>query len=114
MYIDSPTGSPGSPVDRIQSVGADFDQAFREHHAAEQSRMRYATLRRAADLALGNNAADWFRRLGVGVDDEYARVLGNDATLIKRLEELEGDYMRRTGKSDGAAERVIMQVGMRS
>lgn len=101
-YIDGPCGAPSSPEHQV-GLGGEFAQLFRQHHLAEQQRLRYRTLRRAADLALKEHSADWLRSLGHGIDDEYARALGNDATLIKRLRELEKAFLQSKEVPDGAA-----------
>lgn len=97
------TGAPEGPEASTQRTAGGFMEAYRAHYASEQRRLRYVTLRRAADLALGEHAADWFRALGVGVDDEYARVLGSDAALLSRMKTLADAYRLRTDGPNTAA-----------
>ena len=77
--------------------------AYREHHAAQRRRLRYETLRRAADVALGERAAAWFGALDFGVNDEYARALGSDAAMWKRIQELAAAHAGRHRGPDDAA-----------
>ena len=78
-------------------MGKPLAEAFRQHYMAQLKHLRYEMLRRAADVALGADAAEWFRSLGVGIADEYARALGSDAAMVKQLKVLEQGYIRPTG-----------------
>ena len=52
-------------------------------------------MRRAADLALGDDARAWFS--AIRINGEEDRALGSNAALMKRLRELAAVYAKRTG-----------------
>jgi hypothetical protein len=84
---------PAAPEELV-SKSADFVDAFRTAYMHELEAGRYRVLQRAADLALGEGAAEWFRTLRM--EGEEARVMGSDAGLLKRLRELGGVYQARS------------------
>ena len=86
---------PGSPEHRIEK-GADLADAFREAYQDEVRALRHRTMRRAADLALGDDARAWFS--AIQINGEEDRALGSDAALIKRLKELQDAYDNRAGR----------------
>jgi hypothetical protein len=95
-YIETPKGMPAAP-EQLVSKGADFVDAFRTAYLNELEVGRYRVLRRAADMALGEAAAEWCRALRL--EGEEARVMGSDAALLKRLRELAGVYQARSAEA---------------
>ena len=91
-YLDAPKGIVSAP-EHQNCKSADFVDAFRAAYMHELKAGRYRVLQRAADLAMGEGAADWFRTLRL--EGEDARVIGSDAALLKRLRELAGVYQAR-------------------
>jgi hypothetical protein len=93
QFIETPKGAPSAPEQLILK-GAEFVGPFRTAYMDELEARRYRILRRAADMALGEGAADWFRTLRL--EGEEARVMGGDAALLKRLTELACVYQSRS------------------
>jgi hypothetical protein len=92
QFIETPKGAPSAP-EQLIIKGGDFVAAFRTAYMHELEAGRYRVLQRAADMALGDRAAEWFRTLRL--EGEEARVMGSDAALLKRLRELAGAYRAR-------------------
>jgi hypothetical protein len=94
-YVETPKGMPSAP-EKLINKGADFVDAFRTAYMQDLEAGRYRILRRAADMVLADGAAEWLRILRL--EGEEARVMGSDAALLKRLQELACIY-----RADGAA-----------
>ena len=96
QHIDGPKGQPGSPEHRV-GKGADLADTFRCAYQDDVRALRHGTMRRAADLALGDAAGAWFRAMRINGEED--RALGSDAALMKHLRELEAAYSERIGNA---------------
>lgn len=90
--LGAPPGLPDSPEQRI-ARGAAFTESYRSFYMQGLQTLRDRLLKRAADLALGDDADAWFRVLYLS--GEIQRAQGSDATMIKYLKELEREFIDR-------------------
>ena len=90
--LGGPPGMPNSPEQPI-ARGAAFGETWQNAYMHGLQTLRDRILKRAADLALGDDAEDWFRALFL--KGEIQRALGSDAAMVKYLRELEREFIRR-------------------
>lgn len=94
--LGGPPGLPNAP-EQLIARGAAFTESWQQVYMRGTETLRDRILKRAADLALGDAADDWFRALFL--KGEMQRALGSDAALLKYLKELEREFIRRRSTS---------------